>query len=272
MPNASLHCHHCGYAQPVPAECPACTAKETLHACGPGVERVLEEVKSFLPEARVAVMASDQLGSYRDMADTITAMAEGTIDLLIGTQMVAKGHHFARLATVGVVDADLGLAGGDLRAAERTYQLLHQLSGRAGREEVAGKVYLQSYAPEHPVMQALLKGDRDAFFAAELSARQVAGMPPFSRLAAVIVESTKEEQALGVARSLAASAGFQPKIHILGPAPAPLYRLSGKFRQRLLVKADRSVNLPDYMKGWVDGVKVPSSVKVKIDMDPVSFV
>jgi len=267
-----LKCHHCDYTLPIPDTCPACMSEETLVSCGPGVERLREEVASFLPEARLAVMASDSTDSYKEISDTIAAMSERRIDLLIGTQMIAKGHHFGNLAVVGVVDADLGLAGGDLRAAERTYQLLHQLSGRAGREKIAGRVYLQSYLPEHPVMKALLSGDRDTFLSAELEARERAHMPPFSRLAAIIIEGEKEEQVVRTAKQLAASAGFtSAKIHLYGPAPAPLYMLRGKYRYRLLIKAARDINLPDAMRDWVAAQDAPSSVRIKIDMDPQSF-
>lgn len=266
-----LECHHCGRREPVPKNCPACAAEDSLHACGPGVERLLEEVHEFLPQARVAVMASDSMDTTSNLSETIAAMSEGNIDLLIGTQMVAKGHHFAGLTVVGVVDADLGLAGGDLRAAEHTYQLLHQISGRAGREQLRGKVYLQSFLPEHPVMKALLSGDRDAFMQAEMEARERAEMPPLGRLAAIIVDGAKEEQVSQVARQLAAAAASEQKLHVLGPAPAPLYMLRGKFRQRLLVKAGKSINLPDYMKNWVSSVACPSSVRVRIDIDPHSF-
>ena len=229
------------------------------------------DAHDFLPQARVAVMASDSMDSYNDLNETITAMSEKRIDLLIGTQMIAKGHHFADLAVVGVVDADLGLAGGDLRAAERTYQLLHQLSGRAGREQVKGKVYLQSFLPEHPVMKALLAGDRESFMQAELEARKNAEMPPFSRLAAVIVEGAKEEAVIRTAKQLAAVIRHPSSVHLLGPAPAPLYMLRGKFRYRLLLKAARNVNLPEFVSDWMSTVEAPSSVRVKLDMDPQSF-
>lgn len=266
-----LECHHCGYHVPVPKTCPSCQAEDKLHPCGPGVERIREEVEEFLPGARVAVMASDSTNTFKDVEETIKAMDERRIDLLIGTQMIAKGHHFAGLSVVGVVDADLGLAGGDLRAAERTYQLLHQLSGRAGREQVRGRVYLQSFLPEHPVMKALISGDRDAFFAAELHARQNGKMPPFTRLAAVIIEGPKEDAVLATARKLAATAQQDAKLHVLGPAPAPLFLLRGKYRYRFLVRADRSINLPDYMKQWLESAQAPSPVRLKLDIDPMSF-
>jgi len=266
-----LECHHCGYHMPMPKTCPECKTEENMFPCGPGVERLREEVQSFLPDARVAVLASDSTTNFAELEETITAMSEKRLDLLIGTQMIAKGHHFADLTVVGVVDADLGLAGGDLRAAERTYQLLHQLSGRAGRETERGHVYLQSYLPEHPVMKALTSGQRDAFMAAELAAREAAHMPPFSRLAAVIVEGAKEALVADVARKLASRAGGDKRIAVLGPAPAPLSLLRGKHRYRLLVRADRAVNLPDYMKAWLASVEPPSSVRVKLDIDPQSF-
>ncbi len=267
-----LRCHHCNYRIPVPKQCPACSTEDSLHACGPGVERVQEEVAALLPQARLAVLASDHADNIKQLSEVIGAMGRGEVDILIGTQMIAKGHHFGGIATVGVVDADLGLAGGDLRAAEKTYQLLHQLSGRAGRESIKGTVYLQSYLPEHPVMQALMDGGRDAFLAAELDARREAEMPPFTRLAALIVEGKKEDLVIKTAKQLAASINHQlSTIHLLGPAPAPLYRLRDKYRYRLLLKAERKTNLPELMKNLVESVKSPSSVRVKIDIDPVSF-
>jgi primosomal protein N' (replication factor Y) len=274
-PKADLCCHHCNHRQPLPPACPACAAEESLAACGPGVERVHEEAQALFPQARIGVMASDQLESPLAMAGLIAQMERGEIDLLIGTQMVAKGHHFSGLSVVGVVDADLGLNGGDLRAAEKTYQLLHQLSGRAGREATRGAVLLQSYQPTHPVMQALLSGEREAFLAAELAARENAQMPPFSRLAALIIEGEKEEAVMKTARQLAAafpeSRTPNAQTHLLGPAPAPLYRLRGKYRWRLLVKAGRKVNVPELVRNWIVSIKPPSSVRIKIDIDPVGF-
>ena len=275
-PNASLHCHHCHHREPLPPACPACGEKDSLAACGPGVERIEEEARSLFPSARIAVMASDQLSGDKEAAQIISDMEQKKLDLLIGTQMIAKGHHFGGLSVVGVVDSDLGLGGGDLRAAEKTYQLLHQLSGRAGRENIAGTVYLQSYQPDHPVMQALASGDRDRFIEAELAARRAAQMPPFARLAGIIIEGSKEDVVIKTAKALASSFPITPSsnhriITLLGPAPAPLYRLRGLYRWRLLVRADRSVNLPELVRGWVDGLKAPSSVRIKVDIDPVGF-
>ncbi|MDX2113872.1 MAG: primosomal protein N' [Alphaproteobacteria bacterium] len=274
-PKPFLQCHHCHHREPLPPVCPACGEKESLAACGPGVERIEEEARALFPTARIAVMASDQLTGNKEAAQIISDMEQKKLDLLIGTQMIAKGHHFGGLSVVGVVDGDLGLGGGDLRAAEKTYQLLHQLSGRAGREQIPGVVYLQSYQPDHPVMQALASNDRDQFVAAELAARESAKMPPFARLAAVIVEGSKEDAVIKTAKQLAASFPVirhpSSVIRLLGPAPAPLYRLRGLYRWRLLVRADRKVNLPELMSGWLESVKPPSSVRIKIDIDPVGF-
>jgi len=266
-----LHCHHCDYHIPMPSACPECKSENTLHACGPGVERIFEEISDLMPQARVATLASDSTTSHQELTRIIEAMEAREIDILIGTQMIAKGHHFSGLSVVGVVDADLGLAGGDLRAAEKTYQLLHQISGRAGREKVHGHVYLQSYVPDHPVMQALASGARDEFFDAELASREQADMPPFSRLAALIIDGHKEEEVLKASRALAQHANHQSKVTTYGPAPAPLYMLRGKYRYRFLVKAPRNINLPNYMKAWIESVKVPRSVRIKMDIDPMSF-
>src|SRR5579884_4108198 len=216
---ARLECHHCGYAMPVPALCPECLATGSLVPCGPGVERLREEVGARFPGARIALMVSDLLPGPRAAAELAEAMVQHRYDVLIGTQIVAKGHHFPLLTLVGVIDADLGMAGGDLRAAERTYQLLHQVAGRAGRAERPGRVLIQTYMPEQPVMQAWAKGDRDGFLAAEAAARRAAGLPPFGRLAALIVSAADPDSADFAARALARAATHLPGVGVLGPAP-----------------------------------------------------
>jgi primosomal protein N' (replication factor Y) len=266
-----LICHHCGYAAPVPAICPECLAAGTLVSCGPGVERLNEEVAARFPEARVALMVSDLLTGPRAAAELADAMVERRYDVLIGTQIVAKGHHFPMLTLVGVVDADLGLIGGDLRAAERTYQLLHQVAGRAGRAERPGRVLIQTYMPEQPVMQALAAGDRDGFLAAEAAARRGAGLPPFGRLAALVVSAQDVEAADFAARALARAAPQLPGMTVLGPAPAPLAVLRGRHRRRFLVKAERGVSLQAALRDWLGRVRVASSVRVQVDVDPYSF-
>lgn len=266
-----LECHHCGFHAAIPEKCPNCTAPNSFAACGPGVERVAEEVARLFPEARAAVMASDTIAGPTAAADLVRAVAEHRVDVLIGTQIVAKGHHFPLLTVVAVVDADLGLAGGDLRAAERTYQLLSQVAGRAGRAERPGRVFLQTYAPEHPVMEALLSGDRDAFIAREAAERRDHDLPPFGRMVALIASGTDPDRVAQFVRALARAAPAVPDVHVLGPAPAPLAVLRGRHRHRLLVKATRAVNVQDYLRRWLGAVPVPGGVHLAVDVDPYSF-
>lgn len=242
-----------------------------MAACGPGVERLAEEIGSLFPDARVELMTSDTIWSPRAAAEIIRRVQAHDIDLLIGTQLVAKGHHFPKLTLVGVVDADLGLNGGDLRAGERTYQLLHQVAGRAGREARPGRVLLQTHHPDHPVMAALNKGQRDAFMRAEAEQRKAGNWPPFGRLAAIVVSGPNEPQVDGVASALAHSAPQAQDFKVFGPAPAPLSVLRGRHRRRLLVRTARSVRIQDRLHPWIGGVKPPNSVRIHIDIDPHSF-
>jgi primosomal protein N' (replication factor Y) (superfamily II helicase) len=266
-----LLCHHCGHAEPVPPLCPECLTAGTLVACGPGVERLLEEVAARFPLARTAVMVSDMLSGPRAAAELAQAMTERRYDLLIGTQIVAKGHHFPMLTLVGVVDADLGLTGGDLRAAERTYQLLHQVGGRAGRAERKGRVLIQTFMPDQQVMQALASGGRDRFLEAEAAARRDAGLPPFGRLAAVIVSAADAESCDFAAHALGRAAPQLPGVAVLGPAPAPLAILRGRHRRRFLIKAERQVNLQAVMRDWLSRVRLGGSARLQVDIDPYSF-
>lgn len=242
-----------------------------MAACGPGVERLMEEVVALLPKARVGLMTSDTIRGPRSAAEMVTRVQEHEIDILVGTQLVAKGHHFPLLTLVGVVDADLGLNGGDLRAAERTYQILHQVSGRAGRADRPGRVLLQTYQPEHPVMRALADEDRDRFMTEEIVLRESGVWPPFGRLAALILSSYDAEKVEATARNIARVAPDDPAIRVLGPAPAPLAMLRGRHRWRLLVKTTRSVNVQNVLREWLATVKIPSSVRLRVDIDPYSF-
>lgn len=242
-----------------------------MTACGPGVERLAEEVGVLWPEARVELMTSDTISSPSAAADIVRRVQAHEIDILIGTQLVAKGHHFPNLTLVGVVDADLGLGGGDLRAAERTYQLLHQVAGRAGREARPGRVLLQTHHPEHPVMAALVSGARDAFMSAEAEQRKLGNWPPFGRLAAIIVSGPDESDVDEVARRLSRSAPQAQDFKVLGPAPAPLALLRGSHRRRLLVRTTRSVRIQDRLQPWLASVKLPNAVRVQVDIDPYSF-
>ena len=266
-----LLCHHCGHAEPVPQLCPECMTAGTLAPCGPGVERLLEEASMRFPAARTALMVSDALPGPSAAAALVQAMAERRYDLLIGTQIVAKGHHFPMLTLVGVVDADLGLVGGDLRAAERTYQLLHQVGGRAGRARHKGRVLIQTMMPQEPVMKALASGERDRFVEAEAASRRAAGLPPFGRLAALILSAVDAEAADFAARALARAAPQLPGVGVLGPAPAPLAILRGRHRRRFLVKAEREVNLQAVVREWLSRVRLGGSARLQVDIDPYSF-
>lgn len=266
-----LQCHHCGYEVPSPDVCPSCENVDTLVACGPGVERIAEEITQLLPDARVGIMTSDTMRGPDSAQAFIRSVENGDLDILIGTQMVAKGHHFPNLTLVGIVDADLGLAGGDLRAAERTYQVLQQVSGRAGRAERPGRVLIQTFQPEHPVMRTLVSGDRDGFIALETEARQIGGWPPFGRLAAIIVSSRDSRVADDLSRALARCAPNTPDIRVLGPAPAPLSLLRGQHRRRLLLKASRDVSIQPVLRNWLDQIKVPANARIRVDVDPYSF-
>ena len=270
----TLDCHHCGYRQALPGACPACEAEDSFTACGPGVERLAEEVDAAFPGARWVVLTSDTVRGPSQVQDLVDAIAAHEVDVLIGTQMVAKGHHFPQLTLVGVVDADLGLAGGDMRAAERTYQLLHQVGGRAGRGGRPGRVVLQTYAPEHPVMAALAAGDRDSFMAREAAAREVHGLPPFGRLAAVIASGPGESETQRAAAVFARLARADEKrlgIQVLGPAPAPLRLLRGRHRFRLLFKAPRGVLLQPHLRRWLAGLDKRTRARLQVDIDPHSF-
>lgn len=266
-----LQCHHCGFFARPPARCPECEAEDSLAACGPGVERLAEEVAEVFPDARTLIAASDTVTGPHAAAELVRRIEDHEVDLVIGTQIVAKGYHFPRLTQVGVVDADLGLTGGDLRAAERTYQLLYQVAGRAGRAERPGRVLLQTYMPEHGVMKALISGDKNRFLATESQARQEAGMPPFGRLASLIVSGKDEALVDGIARDLGRSAPRLAGVEVLGPAPAPLALLRGKHRQRLLLKARKDINVQAVLRDWLAATPHPGSVRIQVDVDPYSF-
>ena len=266
-----LQCHHCGHAVPIPVDCPICKAQHSLTPVGPGVERITEEATLLFPDARILVMASDTMPGPDAAAEAARAIEDRVVDLIIGTQIVAKGWHFPHLTLVGVVDADLGLAGGDLRASERTVQLLHQVAGRAGRAEAPGRVLLQTFSPEHPVMQALLRGNLEAFMASEAAQRRPGNWPPYGRLAALIVSAGTAASADALARDLGAVAPFGDGIQVLGPAPAPLSILRGRHRRRLLLKTRRDVAVQPLLLAWLAKVKVPRDGRVDVDVDPVSF-
>jgi primosomal protein N' (replication factor Y) (superfamily II helicase) len=267
-----LVCHHCGFSIPPPPTCPKCQASESFVACGPGVERLEEEVAALFPKARVLVLSSDLVASIERMREELAEIEQGRIDLVIGTQLVAKGHHFPKLNLVGIVDADLGLSNGDPRAAERTFQLLHQVVGRAGREEGRGVGYLQTHQPEHPVMRALAAADRDAFYASEIELRERTHYPPFGRLASLVISGSDKHAAEAHARRLAQAAPRDDEVRVLGPAEAPLALIRGRYRFRLLVKAARGFDVSAYLRQWLAAApKAKGKIKLEVDVDPQSF-
>lgn len=268
-----LVCHQCGDTKPMPEACPHCHLTGKLAPVGPGVERLAEEVGQRFPTARVAVLSSDLFGSARALKDKIREIADGGADIIIGTQLVAKGHNFPLLTLVGVIDADLGLQGSDLRAAERTFQLMRQVSGRAGRSARPGLALLQSFQPDHPVIRAILSGDEEAFWRAEAEERRVTGMPPFGRLAGIVLSSTDVQEVFDFGTALARLDGPLRQIgaQVFGPAPAPVARVRGRHRVRLLVKAAKGVALQPALKEWVSQVRPPTNLRLTIDIDPQSF-
>lgn len=268
-----LQCHHCGHTTRLPKICPGedCGAEGRFAACGPGVERLAEELEALFPGIRYTVATSDTIHSPSVAEDLVRTIEKHNIDVIVGTQIVAKGYHFPLLTLVGVVDADLGLAGGDLRAAERTYQLLYQVAGRAGREQRPGRVMLQTHVPDHPVMTALVSGDRDLFIETETSARKVTGMPPFGRLAALIVSGRDEASVERAAAMLGRCAPHGDGIQVFGPAPAPISFLRGRHRRRLLLKAHKNTAVQSLLKRWISTAAIPKKVRVRIDIDPYSF-
>ncbi len=267
-----LQCHHCGHHEPTPQVCPECGTFDHLVACGPGIERIAEEVEGHFPEARIIVLSSDLIGGVRRLRLEFEAIAKGEADIVIGTQLVAKGHNFPGMTVVGVIDADIGLANGDPRAAERTFQLLSQVTGRAGRAGQESRGLIQTYQPEHPVMKALVSGDAASFYQREIAERERAAMPPFGRLAAIVVSAATRAEAEGHARALRRAAPPSDVVSILGPAEAPLALIAGRYRFRLLVHGARRSSPQDYLRALLDAApKARGSVRVQVDIDPQSF-
>ncbi|WP_336278573.1 primosomal protein N' [Bartonella sp. CB175] len=267
-----LKCHHCGYHQPIPEACPKCGTLDHLVACGPGVERIAEEVRMLFPQVRSLILSTDLKGGIRQLRSELEAIANGDVDIIIGTQLVAKGHHFPGLSLVGVIDADLGLANGDLRAAERTFQLLSQVTGRAGRMGLKSVGLLQTYQSEHPVIQALLSQQREDFYTHELITRQNYHLPPYGRLASLIISSEKREDAEYYARTLRRTAPQEKAVSVMGPAEAQLALVRGRYRFRLLLQGQRSFDMQRFIRVMLaNAPKMPSSVRIQIDIDPQSF-
>lgn len=271
LSSGRLICHLTGYSIPKPKKCPKCDMDHSLIGIGPGVERIAEEVVGFLPHATVEVFSSDTTETAEDTKNMIERMARGEIDVLVGTQIVAKGHNFPNLTLVGVIDGDSGIKGGDPRAGERTFQLLSQVAGRAGRAEKPGRAFIQTYSPDNPAMIALAAGDRDGFMRIERDMRSELGLPPFGRLAALIVSAPSANEANDAGRTIAQSAPNAKNVKVFGPAPAPITMIRGRHRRRFLVQSPRNVDLSAFMSTWRKSFKLPRNVRVNLDIDPYSF-
>ncbi|MGL4324720.1 MAG: primosomal protein N' [Beijerinckiaceae bacterium] len=268
----SLRCHHCGHRERKPDTCPACGTADSLTACGPGVERLAEEMAILFPDKRTLVLSSDMPGGTERLRQEFESIANGEVDIVIGTQLVAKGHNFPGVTCVGVIDADLGLANGDLRASERTFQLMQQVTGRAGRGEKPGRAYLQTYKPDHPVMEALLSGDAEQFYTEEIALRREAGLPPFGRLAAMIISATAQNDAVDYARALVRAAPRMDGFVVLGPAEAPIALIRGRHRFRILIKGPRDGDMQGFLRTMIaDAPKPVRSMRAQVDVDPQSF-
>lgn len=268
-----LNCHHCGFSLPTPEKCPSCGEADKLTACGPGVERVAEEVAERFPEARIALLSSDLIPGLTEMRQVIETIERHEIDIIIGTQIVAKGHHFPDLNLVGIVDGDLGLAqGADPRAGERTFQLLHQVTGRAGRAFARGRGFIQTHLPDHPVMAAIIAGDRETFLEREIAQRQAGLLPPYGRLAALIVSSRDKQTAEAISRDIALRAPPAEHVRVLGPTEAPISVIRGRHRWRLLAKAPREIDIQNYLRAWLSRIpQLKGDVRLSVDIDPYSF-
>ncbi|MHA6263615.1 primosomal protein N' [Arenibacterium sp. CAU 1754] len=268
-----LMCHQCGETKPIPTKCPSCDAEDRLAPVGPGVERLSEEASALFPEARIATLSSDMYGSARALKAEIENIAAGGADIVIGTQLVAKGHNFPLLTLVGVIDADLGLQGSDLRAAERTFQLMRQVAGRAGRAEKPGEAMLQTYQPEHPVIRSILSGDETGFWRTEAREREAAGVPPYGRMAGIILSGSDVGQVFDLGNALARNDGPLRQIgaQVFGPAPAPIARVRGRHRVRLLVKADKGTPLQGALSRWIAPFRLKGDLRLSVDIDPQSF-
>lgn len=267
----ALKCHQCGFSRPLPTACPDCKEKDSLTPCGPGVERVVEEVEALFPEARVALMTSDTMSSLKKSKALVEEVQQKKIDIIVGTQVMAKGHHFPHLTLVGVVDGDVGLTGSDLRLMERTYQLLHQVSGRAGRAEKKGRVMIQSHMTEHPLMQALSAQNMQEFMVFEETTRKDFGFPPYGRLAALIVSGKNKAAVQKIADTLSATRPNIEKVDIYGPVPAVFHKLNHQYRWRFLIKGPKQVSLQKVLAHWLSAVSVPGHVRVQADIDPYNF-
>lgn len=266
-----LQCHHCGYNAKSYLNCVECSSENSMIACGPGVERIAEEVAAYFPDATIQIMTREEMNSAKKASSRIAEIMSGQTEIIIGTQIITKGYHFPKLTLVGVIDTDVGLAGGDLRAAEKTFQLLYQVGGRAGREQIKGKMYLQTFNPESEFIRMLKEHDFNGFMNAELETRQSAIMPPIVRMAAIIMSGKNE---LLVKRTMLDIARILPKsdrVTILGPVPAILSKLQNRYRYRIMLIADKKFNIQAYISTVMNILPTKIKSNIKIDIDPYNF-
>lgn len=266
-----LKCHQCGFVSALPKICSSCSKEGSFIPYGPGVERLAEEIKELIPEAKIIILTQDSFNNLKEAEVLINSIVNGEYDIIIGTQIIAKGHHFPALTLVGIIDADLWGGGGDLRSAEKTYQLIQQVGGRAGREISDSKIFIQTYNPEHPLILALATYNRSDFIKEEMRTRKDMYMPPFGRLAAIILSSKQEKRLIDFSKELFKASPNSKQFTLLGPAPALIYKLRGKFRYRILIKTARNINIQKFIQAWLGNIKIPSHIYMKIDIDPYYF-
>ncbi len=268
---ATLQCHHCAYTISPTNICPKCGATDTIHACGPGVERIYDEVQKHFPDAHIFIATADTMTTRKQARDFIENMQNGCIDIVIGTQIIAKGYDFENLHLVGVIDGDMALHGADLRAGETAFQLLHQVGGRVGRGNTEGCAFIQTANANHPVLQALMDNRRDTFLNTELQIRKIIQQPPFHRLANILVSGANPQLVEQTAKHLVHIAPHTTDMRILGPADPTIPLLCGKYRKKILVNAPKHITIQPILKNWIYGYQKPSTIRIQIDIDPYSF-
>ena len=266
-----LECHHCGFTSSIDRTCPECKKDDSLIVYGAGIERIAEELGLAFPKSNISIISKEQTSSPDDIQNMLNNMEDGKIDILVGTQIITKGYHFPKLTLVVVVDADAGFTGGDLRASERTFQLLRQVSGRAGREKAQGTVLMQTYYPTNQVICALASGDEEGFVNEEIKSRKISHMPPFAKMVAITITGKNLHKTLQVSKEFASNAPISD-AKILGPSEATILKLAGKYRYKLLVIVSRDFHLQKYLKLWKERAYVPSEYQLKIDIDPYNFI
>ena len=272
-----VRCHHCGSQGPVPRVCPQCESAD-IRALGLGTQRVARALQRLFPQARIDRIDRDSTRRKGSLEQVLAAIHAGQTQILVGTQMLAKGHHFPNVTLVGILDADGGLFGADFRSAERMAQLLVQVAGRAGRGAQQGRVLIQTHHPDHSLLRTLLHHGYAEFGKAALIERRAAMLPPWSSLALLRAEATRSETLMsflaGAHRRAVEQAGNRP-LRILGPVPAPMERKAGRYRAHLLIESDKRADLQSFLRDWVTtlaDLKLSSRVRWSVDVDPMDMI